>query len=100
MAARRGSSPGETLEPEPVPTQRRLPSPENNRLRVQCPPPKPLSEMISWLGLGGFDPHRVHHVALQQPVGNRRAQTLERLVGALLGDQVGGVADLPVVDRI
>src|SRR5580704_9488416 len=39
-------------------------------------------------------------VLLEQPVGDRRAQPLERLVGALLCDQVGRVAHLGVVDGV
>ena len=39
-------------------------------------------------------------LVLDQPVGDRRAQALERLVGALLCDQVDDVADLCVVDRV
>src|SRR6185312_419780 len=39
-------------------------------------------------------------IALEQPVGDRRAQALECLVGALLGHQVGHVAHLRVVDRV
>jgi hypothetical protein len=41
------SSPVETLEPEPVPTQNRLPSLVKSRERVQWPWLKPLSETTS-----------------------------------------------------
>ena len=39
-------------------------------------------------------------VLVEQAVGDRRAQPLERLVGALLGHEVGQLADLTVVDRV
>jgi hypothetical protein len=50
MAARRGSSPASTFDPEPVPTQKRLPSLVNRMLRVQWPSLKfgsPFSDTIS-----------------------------------------------------
>ena len=52
------------------------------------------------LGLGGLDPHLVGGVLVQQAVGDGRAQALQRLVGALLGDERDGVADLAVVDGV
>ena len=52
------------------------------------------------LGLGGLDPHAFDLVVRQQPVGDRAAQALERVVGALLGEQRHELADLGVVDRV
>src|SRR3954470_24159096 len=52
------------------------------------------------LGLGGLDPHLVGGVLVQEAVGHRAAQALERLVGALLRDERHGVADLAVVDGV
>ena len=50
------------------------------------------------LGLGGLHPHALELVVGEQPVGDRAAQSLERPVRALLGDQRDELADLGVVD--
>ena len=52
------------------------------------------------LGLGRLDPHALDLEVGQQAVGDRRAQPLERAVGALLGDERDGLADLRVVDGV
>src|SRR6185312_13145759 len=52
------------------------------------------------LGLGRSHPHRLGLVVAQQTVRDRRAQALERLVGALLGDERDRLADLAVVDGV
>jgi hypothetical protein len=52
------------------------------------------------LGLGRLDPDRIARVLIEQAVGDRRAQPLERLVGALLGDERRQLAHLAVVDRV
>src|SRR3954452_11551244 len=52
------------------------------------------------LGLGRLDHHRVHVEVVQQPVGDRRGQALERPVGALLRDERRQLADLAVVDGV
>ena len=46
------------------------------------------------------DPHPLGLEVVEQPLGDRRAQPLERAVGALLRDQRDGLADLGVVDRV
>ncbi len=39
-------------------------------------------------------------VAIQQALGDGRAQTLQRLIGPLLGDEAHGLADLAVIDCV
>ena len=43
---------------------------------------------------------RVGYLGLGSNIGDRRAQALERLIGPLLGHQVGRLAHLAVVDRV
>src|SRR5947209_11649316 len=52
------------------------------------------------LRLGRLDPDDPRAVALDEPVGDRGTETLERLVRPLLGDEVRGVTYLAVVDRV
>src|ERR1044072_2525905 len=52
------------------------------------------------LGLGGLDRHALGAELGGEPVRDHRAQPLERLVRALLGDQGDDLADLAVVDRV
>ena len=52
------------------------------------------------LGLGAAHHHALDVEVGDQPIGDRRAQPLERPVGALLGDQRDDLADLRVVDRV
>ena len=57
----------------------------------------------SGIGGSGFVALTQHLLGVEvgeQPVGDRRAQALERLVGALLGDERDRVADLAVVDGV
>ena len=51
------------------------------------------------LGLGRLDRDRLGVEVLDEPVGDRGAQALERLVGALRGDERRDLADAGVVDR-
>src|SRR5436190_20349099 len=52
------------------------------------------------LRLGRLDPHALGSELRDQAVGQRRAQALERAVGALLGGQRDRLADLGVVDGV
>ena len=52
------------------------------------------------LGLRRLDPHLHGGVVGEQAVGDGRAQALERLVAALLGDERDALADRAVVDRV
>src|SRR3954452_6447992 len=52
------------------------------------------------LGLRRLDPHALEVVVGQQPLGDRRAQPLERAMRALLGDQRDELAHLGVVDGV
>ena len=52
------------------------------------------------LGLGGLDRHALGAELRREPVGDHRAQALERPVGLRLGDQRDHLADLAVVDRV
>src|ERR1039458_4643754 len=52
------------------------------------------------LGLRGLDPDRLGTEVLDDPIGDDRAQALERLVVALLRDQRDELADLTVIDGV
>src|ERR1700728_62391 len=52
------------------------------------------------LGLGGLDPDPFQVEVAEQAVGDRRAQPLQGLVGALLSHQRHELADLGIVDRV
>src|SRR3954462_8165691 len=52
------------------------------------------------LGLGRLDGDAVGPELTREAVGDHGAQALQRLVGALLGDQGDDLADLAVVDRV
>ena len=74
--------------------------------RAQCSSRQTSTETSSTgSGIGGSGLRRLHGHALgaelrREPVGDHRAQPLERLVRALLGDQRDHLADLAVVDRV
>src|SRR5215207_8535548 len=53
-----------------------------------------------WLGLGRLDGDVLDLVVAEQAVRDGRAQALEGLVGALLGDEGDGLAHLAVVDGV
>ena len=75
-------------------------APQSSRSRVSSTDTSSTGSGIGGSGLVDAHVHGVGREAVEHAVGDGRAEALERPVGALLGHQRHGLADLAVVDGV